>query len=89
MPDEYARLIPHLKGPHRELALGKQHLGLYDGLFVREAGKLLNGYDMAASKEIAPHVVLPIQSPRRGHDVPSLSLMSRFGIYSGGAPNDA
>ena len=63
MPDYYARLIPHLKGPHRVLALRKQHLGLYDGLFVREAGKFLNGHDMAASKEIAPHVILPIWSP--------------------------
>src|SRR5208337_428418 len=63
MPDYYARLIPHLNGPHRDLALRKQHLGLYDGLFVREAGKFLNGYDMAASEEIAPHVMLPIWSP--------------------------
>ena len=66
MPDYYARLIPHLKGPHRVLALRKQHLGLYDGLFVREAGKFLSGYNMAASKEIAPHAMLPIWSPGDG-----------------------
>ena len=66
MPDYYARLIPHLKGLRRVLALRKQHLGLYDDLFVREAGKFLNGYDMAASKEIAPHVMLHIWSPRGG-----------------------
>src|SRR5208337_3378500 len=34
MPDYYARLIPYLKGPHRDLALRKQDLGLSDGLFV-------------------------------------------------------
>ena len=70
MPDYNARLIPHLKGPHGDLALRKQHLGLCDDLFIREAGKFLDGYDMAASKEIAPHFVLPIWTPRRGHDVP-------------------
>ncbi len=64
MPDYYARLIPYLNRPHRDLALRKQHLGLYDGLLVREAGKFLNGYDMAASKEIAPHLMIPVCSPR-------------------------
>jgi len=53
MPDYYARPIPHLKGLHRDLALRKQHLGLYDGVFVREAGKFLNGYDMAASSAVS------------------------------------
>jgi hypothetical protein len=52
MPDYYAGLIPHLEGLHRVLALRKQHLGLYDDLFVGEAGKFLKRYDMAASKEI-------------------------------------
>ena len=64
MRDYYARPIPHLKGPHRDLALRKQNLGPYDRIFVREAGKFLNGYDMAASKEIAPHMMLPIWSPQ-------------------------
>ncbi len=66
MRDYYARLIPHLKGRRRDLALRKQNLGPYDRIFVREAGKFLNGYDMAASKEIAPHMMLPIWSPHGG-----------------------
>ena len=66
MPDYCARPIPHLKGLHRVLALRKQHAGLYDGLFVRDAGKFLSGYNMAASQEIAPHVLLPIWSPGGG-----------------------
>src|SRR5271165_3104275 len=64
MPEYYARLIPHLKGLHRVLALRKQHAGLYDGLFVRDGGKFLSGYDMAASKAIASHVVsFPLRRP--------------------------
>jgi hypothetical protein len=63
MPDYCARPIPHLKRFNRVLALRKQHVGLYDGLFVRDAGKFLSGYDMAASQKIAPHVELPILSP--------------------------
>ena len=89
MPDYHARLIPHLKGPHRDLALRKQNLGLYDDLSIREAGKFLNGYDMAASKEIAPHFVLPIYPPRRDHGGPLLCLLSGFGIYSGSGVSDA
>ena len=67
MPEYYARLIPHLKGLHRVLALRKKHAGLYDGLFVRDGGKFLSGYDMAASKEIVPHVVsFPFGRPGGG-----------------------
>ncbi len=66
MPDYCARPIPHLKRFNRVLALRKQHVGLYDGLFVRDAGKFLSGYDMAASQKIAPHVELPIWSPGGG-----------------------
>ena len=84
MPDYCARRIPHLKGLHRVLALRKQHVGLYDGLFVRDAGKFLSGYDMATSQKMAPHVELRIWSP--GGSVapwPLCCPLSRCGIYSG------
>ena len=66
MPDYCARLIPDLEALHTLLALRKQHPGLYNDLLVRAASKFLNGYDMTASKEIAPHVTLPNRSRRGG-----------------------
>ena len=95
MPDYYARLIPDLEGLHRVLALRKQHAGLYDGLFVRDAGKFLSGYDMAASQKIAPHVELPIWSPGGGRDtvarLPPLVTLRNIlrGASGAGAPGAA
>ena len=68
MPNYCARLIPYLEALHRLLAPRKQSLGLYDDLFVREAGKFLNGYDMAASKEIAPHFYASLVARGRARD---------------------
>ena len=66
MRDYCARPIPHLKGLNRVLVLRKQDTGLCDGLFVEDAGKFLSGYNMAASQEIAPHVLLPFGHPGAG-----------------------
>jgi hypothetical protein len=55
IPGNYAREIPELEAFEKVLALRKERVGPGDRLVIREVGKFLDGHNMPAAREIAPH----------------------------------
>jgi hypothetical protein len=57
MPNDNTRAIPQLEALEFVFPLGKQRVGLRNGLFIRKTGKLLDGLDTPPAHEIASYVL--------------------------------
>jgi hypothetical protein len=58
MPNDHTRAIPQLEALEFVFPLGKQHVSLRNGLFIRKTGELLDGLDTPPAHEIASHTVV-------------------------------
>src|ERR1700722_10166828 len=57
MPRDHTRAIPQLEALEFGCPLGKQRVGLRNGLFIGKTGKLLDGLDTPPAHEIASHAL--------------------------------
>src|ERR1700734_4547919 len=57
MPHDHLRSIPQLEALEFVFPLGKQRVGLRNGLFIGKTGELLNGLDTPPAHEIASHAL--------------------------------
>jgi hypothetical protein len=57
MPNDHTRAIPQLEALEFVFPLGKQRVGLRNGLFIGKTGELLEGLDTPPAHEVASHAV--------------------------------